>query len=342
MVLATFDAAAPSRGASQIMVLGHDRRTGEATLLFVPATTIADIPGHGLLEVGQAYGFGAGPLLDATLDNLLGLDLDHVVGVSEQGWASLFTRLDGLTIDVPERLDERRDDGTARPRFQPGEQFLDGPRLAELLTFREAGESDLDVLPRAQRVVQALLDRIAVDPAVLETVFEDGAPMLDTQAPAEDVRQLLMAIADAAQRDELVVRTLPVSPLGAGEDGAYRSDDARVRELVEERFSHSVPVVATAAGRDVQILNGNGVPGIGQRVAERIVPAGYHVVLTRNADRFDHAETRIIVYDDTPDQLAAAEELRELLGVGRIEHSRTPQSVADITIVVGLDLLEDG
>ncbi|MBW3620533.1 MAG: LytR C-terminal domain-containing protein, partial [Actinobacteria bacterium] len=60
------------------------------------------------------------------------------------------------------------------------------------------------------------------------------------------------------------------------------------------------------------------------------------------ADRFDHEETRIIVYDDAPEQLAAAEQIRDLLGVGRVELSRTPQSVADITVVVGLDMLERG
>lgn len=342
LVLATFDESAPARGASQIAVLAYDRASEEATIVFVPPGTVADVPGHGLLPVGRAYGFGEGPLLDATLDNLLGVDLDHVVGISRQGWASLFTRIEGLTLDVPERLDQRNPDGTAQARFRPGEQFLDGPRVAELLTFREANESELDTLPRIQLVLLALLDRIALDPAVLDPVFADDAPMLDTSAPPDDVRELLLRLAEAATRDQLVVRTLPVSPIGSGEEDAYRIDEERAPELVRQRFGASVPRATSEAGRDLQILNGNGVPGIGQRVAERLLPAGYRVVLTRNADRFDHAETRIIVYEDDPAQLAAAEEIRSLLGVGRIELSRTPQSVADITIVVGLDLLDRG
>ncbi|MBW3621069.1 MAG: LCP family protein, partial [Actinobacteria bacterium] len=300
LVLATFDEESSGQGASMIAVLGFERETGQATVLFVPSTTVVDIPGHGLLQIGRAYGFGQGPLLDATVDNLLGVDLDDVVGISRQGWASLFTRIGGLTLDVPERLDERLADGSSRARFRAGEQFLDGPRVAEFLTFQEGGESELERLPRAQRVLLALLERIAEDPAVLDPVFEDGAPMLDTTADPELVRELLERLAGAATRDELVVRTLPVSPIGSGEENSFRIDEARTTALVEDRFRASRPVVVAGAGRDLQILNGNGVPGIGQRVAEKLVPAGFKVVLTRNADRFDHEETRIIVYDDAP------------------------------------------
>lgn len=340
LVLATFDESKPDAGASLIAVLAYDRETEDGTVLFIPAATVAEIPGHGLLPIGRAFGFGEGPLLDATLDNLLGVDLDHVVGISRQGWSSLFTRLGGLTLDVPERLDERQDDGSSRARFLPGEQFLDGPRVAELLTFRESSETELEVLPRAQRVLLAMLDLIAQDPAVLDAVFTDGAPMLDTSAEPAAVRELLRLLAEAETLGELEVRTLPVSPLGSGEEDSYRVDDERADAVIDSRLASSVPTARSQAGRDLQILNGNGAPGIGQRVAEKLVPAGFRVVLTRNADRFDHTETRIIVFDDSPEQLAIAEEVRALLGVGTIERSRLPQSVADVTVVVGLDFLE--
>lgn len=342
LVLATFDESRPEAGASQVIVLGYDRESEQGTVLFVPAAAVAEIPGHGLLPIGRAYGFGEGALLDATLDNLLGVDLDHVVGISRQGWSALFTRIGGMTIDVPERLDERQADGSSRSRFLPGEQFLDGPRVAELLTFREANESELETLPRTQRVLLALLDVVAQDPAVLDPVFEDGAPMLDTSADLAEVREMLRLLAEAAKTGDLDVRTLPVSPLGSGEEDSYRVDTERAEPLIESRFSASVPSARAQAGRDLQILNGNGAPGIGQRVAEKLVPAGFRVVLTRNADRFDHEQTKIIVFDDSPEQLRIAQEIKDLLGVGTIERSRLPQSVADVTVVVGLDFLERG
>ncbi len=87
----------------------------------------------------------------------------------------------------------------------------------------------------------------------------------------------------------------------------------------------------------MEILNGNGAEAVGQDVAERLRGGGYRVVLTGNADSFDYETTLIVVYDDTPEQLAMAEDVRERLGVGEIQRSATPQSVVDATIVVGAD-----
>jgi polyisoprenyl-teichoic acid--peptidoglycan teichoic acid transferase len=335
-VFATFDEADPSAGADLVMILAHEVATGEATVVLVASGVVADIPGHGLLPLRQAYTFGAGPLLELSVDNLLGTDLDGAVGLSRQGWSALFSRVGGLTIDVPGQLVQTAPDGTRSVRFQPGEQFLDGPRLAEYLTFRETDETELQRFPRVQRVLEALFDHLASDPAHLEAVFADGAPMLGTNDP-DGLRALFADIADARVAGRLQVRTLPVTPVGSGDDAAYRIVADRAEALVTERLAPSRPTGATATGRRLQILNGNGIPGIGQQVAERLQPAGFRVVLTRNADRFDHQTTRIIVFDDAPEQLAAAQEIRDLLGVGQVEISEVPQAVADITIIVGQD-----
>lgn len=337
LVLATFDETAPTPEADLIVVLAYDRTTGEGTVLFVPSSTVADVPGYGLLPVGSSFAYGQSGLLEATLDNLLGIDLDGVAAVSQQGWASLLTRSGGFTVDIDERLVEPQADGSAVTRFEPGEQFLDGPRLAELLTFRQPGETELERFPRAQRVIEPLLVLLAEDQEAFDAVFSDGAPMLDTAMETSDVTELFALAAEAAATGNLVSRTLPVTPVSSGEQGSYRIDTERADRLIEERFGASVPEGATTEGRRLQILNGNGVPGIGQEVSQLLVPDGFRVVLTGNADSFSHEETRIVVYDDDPDQLALAERIRELLGVGRVELSGTPQSVVDITIVVGRD-----
>ena len=338
LVLATFDERRANDGADLITVLAFDDRPGRGTILFVPSSTLADVPGYGLEHIGRAFAFGGGPLLDATIDNALGVDFDGVAGLSRQGWATVFTRVGGLTVDLPERLVTRSADGTGEVRFEPGPQHLDGPRLAELLTFVAEGESDLDRLPRAQLVLEALLDRMAEDPGSVDDVFADGAPMLDTTTPWESVRDLFADLVRARQQGELQSLTLPVSPLGA--EDSYRLDTDRVVALVNDHFAGSVPVASGSEGRRLQILNGNGSPGIGQEVAQLLLPSGYKVVLTDNADRFDYVQTLVVVYDDTPEQLELARQVRDLLGVGTVEVNRTPQSVVDITIVVGHDFLE--
>jgi hypothetical protein len=63
-----------------------------------------------------------------------------------------------------------------------------------------------------------------------------------------------------------------------------------VTEALVEAFggpaTEAVPVI---------VLNGNGVPGTGEAVAERIIPGGFRVAVSQNASDFDHAETLIVV-----------------------------------------------
>jgi polyisoprenyl-teichoic acid--peptidoglycan teichoic acid transferase len=340
LALVTYEAGAEDAGARSIAVLAHDRETGEGTVLLVPPSTIADVPGHGSFGVGEAFAFGGASLVGVTLENQLGIRLDEVAAVSDDEWASLLDRVGGYEVEVAGELVAPVEDGGGQIRFQPGPQHLDGPRLSEYLLFRAQGETELDALPRAQRVLTGLLDRLAEEPALLETAFPDDAPELDVDDP-ELVRQLLGELAQARAADGVVTLTLPVSPLGSGREDVYRLDAARLTQLVEDRLAPSRPTGEAGTGRNLQILNGNGIPGVGQVVAERLQPGGYRVLLTGNADSFDHETTRIVVYDDGQEQLAIARDIRERLGVGEIERSGMPQSVVDVTIVVGADFVVD-
>lgn len=352
--------------AVSIALLAVDRESGEGTVLLIPTATITDIPGHGSFRLRQAYDFGGGSLVGVSADNLLGIRSDAVVTVTEEGWASLLEPLGGAGMTLSGPLVERDADGGGTTLLPAGRQTVDAAGLATLLTFRAEGESELDMLPRVQAVLLAVLGRLREDPALIDAVFADGAPELEVtstvaqgdaaaEATATDdgevvegadapeavgpdlVRTVLAELAVARADDAVTTLTLPVSPLGTGTEDAYRPDADRIEALVSDRLAASQPEPGVAGGRTLQVLNGNGVPGIGALVAEVLQPAGYRVLLTGNADRFDHQVTRIVVYDEEPETLAAAADVRDRLGVGQIERSGTPQSVVDMTIVVGTD-----
>jgi len=84
----------------------------------------------------------------------------------------------------------------------------------------------------------------------------------------------------------------------------------------------------------VIVLNGNGVPGIGEAVAERLLPGGFRVAVSQNASDFDHLETLIVV--GSPDDVALAERVRDLLGVGSVSVS-VGSGIAPVTVVIGKD-----
>ncbi len=89
----------------------------------------------------------------------------------------------------------------------------------------------------------------------------------------------------------------------------------------------------------VQILNGNGVPGIGEEVAEKLSQENFRVLLSGNARSLDYKTTLIVTYDSSEEGLAMAERARSLLGVGEVQVSAQGQGIVDLTIVVGKDFL---
>lgn len=322
-----------------LTVLAHDRTVGEGTVLLIPVSTVVDVPGFGSFTFEEAWRFGGPSLIGVTLDNLLGIQLDGVVAVSEGDWQELVGRAGGVEVEVRAAVVARDGADRGQIRFEPGVQFLDDRRAAEYLMIRGEGEGELDGLPRTQQVVLALLDALVADPDLLVTLDAFGRDLPTTGSP-ERLGTVLEELAGARLDDRVVVLTLPVSPIGTSADGRYRYDGEIADPLVADRFG---PLMREGAGvgRNVQILNGNGRPGVGRHVTELLAEGGYRILLTGNADRFDHPTTRILIYDDTAEHLEMARDVRERLDVGVIERSATPQSVVDLTIIVGADFLPE-
>jgi LytR cell envelope-related transcriptional attenuator len=111
--------------------------------------------------------------------------------------------------------------------------------------------------------------------------------------------------------------------------GVLRATPDQVSGALVEAFGgpseEAVPVI---------LLNGNGVPGIGEAVAERLLPGGFHVAVSQNASDCDHPETLIVV--GSPDDVGLAERVRDLLGVGSVSVS-VGSGIAPVTVVIGKD-----
>lgn len=209
--------------------------------------------------------------------------------------------------------------------------------LGRYAIIRGQGESALDVLPRTRQVLDALFSAIADDPETLDAVVGAARTYPGTATP-ERIRTVMGELAGARERDRLTSVSLPVVPLGSGEEGLFRIDDERVDDVIDDRFAASREDRDASERWAVQILNGNGLPGVGQDVADELADGSYRIVLTGNADDFNYRTTRIVVYSEEREILEAAQDVQERLGgIGTIERSGTPQSVVDLTIVVGHD-----
>lgn len=334
-LLATVDDHGRDGELKSLAVLASDRREDRGTVLLIPATIVTDVPGFGSFTLREAWELGGSSLVAVTVDNLLGMRIDGILAIDDEGWAGWFEQPGGASVDVSTSIIPSED--TGEPRIEAGQQQMSPEMLGRYAIIRGQGESALDVLPRTRQVLDALFSEISEDPAALESVVEAARTYPGTATPAR-IRTVMGELADARDRDRLTSVSLPVIPLGSGEEGLFRIDDERVDDVIDDRFATSREDRGASERLAVQILNGNGLPGVGQDVAEKLADGSYRIVLTGNADRFSYSTTRIVVYSEDAEILQAAQDVQERLGgIGTIERSGTPQSVVDLTIVVGHD-----
>jgi hypothetical protein len=177
-----------------------------------------------------------------------------------------------------------------------------------------------------ERLRRAGTDRALLMSDVLRGVFASGVAWQPTDFPTAERPTEIASLLTAARGAS--VEVLPTRET-AGEQ--QRADPDVVRALVTSAFGFPdrqvVPVI---------VLNGSGVPGIGEAVAARLIPGGFRVVVSENASSFDHDTTLIVVSSE--EHRASGEAVRDLLGVGDVEVAGPSSGLADITVVVGKDL----
>ena len=300
--------------------------TGGSALM-VPVGSMVEVPSFGLEPVGRSFVLGGLPLLQQTVENLLGVRFDRVAVAGPDDLRELIEPLGAVTVPVPERVEEVQPSGRVRVLFEPGTQAVDAGAAVVLLEARGEG-TDVARLVRHQGFWQAWIDAVGAD----DTVLPGGS------AGAAPLGGIFRSLAAGSLRTDL----LPVHPLGTGlsSDGdLYEVDHDALAALMVELSP--APAGAVDGERiSVQLLNGAGVPGLAQRVTPVLVAAGAEVKLVGNADRFDYATTQVVYY--ARDRRAAAEAVRDALGVGDVVLSRQPLGVVDVTVVVGTDYTGTG
>lgn len=147
--------AGPDRvgGRSDVMIVAHVRADHSAvTLIHFPRDLYVSIPGHGKDKLNAAYAFGGPPLLVTTMQDMLGIRIDHVAKIGFDGFKAMTDAVGGVDVNVAEPSTS----GTTV--FRRGIQHMDG---ATALTFvrqrHELSEGDISRGQRQLAFIKALM-----------------------------------------------------------------------------------------------------------------------------------------------------------------------------------------
>jgi hypothetical protein len=318
-------------GGSRTYVTAIGVAPGHAPVaVVIPAGTAVDVPGGGSDIVAQAL--QSPGLLVAVVQAALDRRVDHYIESTETDVMALVDRLGGITVQVQEAFPwgndvlgpgpERLFGGAALAYLEAGSTSVVEGGLGEEGsepgggTGEEGSEEEAvigdDTAGRWQDVLWGLFS------ASRES---DRWAGLIGESDEQDASKLLARAAGA------VVTELPTVP---SEDGRILLDTQAIAELVRTSF----PAPTEELIR-VVVFNGNGRTGQGLDIGAILAPAGYRVVAAQNAETFEVEETEIIAA--TEGLLPRAEEVRTLLGVGKVYVGPQPTGIGDIVIVAGKD-----
>lgn len=182
----------PLTSANTILVLGSDARPkgskepgaassgsrsdsimlmrvggGRNARLSIPRDTIVDIPGHGRDKVNAAYAYGGTELAVQTIEQYLGLKVNHVIEVNFENFPELIDAMGGVTYQggcVVSKINGGFRNGGYTLRLPKGKSHIDGKQALALARTRHnlcnPRESDLTRARRQQKILSSMKRRL--------------------------------------------------------------------------------------------------------------------------------------------------------------------------------------
>jgi LCP family protein required for cell wall assembly len=183
----------PLTSPNNVLVLGSDTRTkgskepgadtsgrgrsdsimlmrvggGKNARLSIPRDTVVDVPGHGKDKINAAYAYGGPALAVQTIENYLGIKVNHLIEVNFENFPQLIDAMGGITYNggcVVSRINGGFNNGGYTLRLKKGKTHIDGKQALALARTRHNDcnkrESDLTRARRQQKILSAMKSRL--------------------------------------------------------------------------------------------------------------------------------------------------------------------------------------
>ena len=342
------DAGTAGQRSDTIMVLHIDPKQQKAAILSVPRDLYVPIPGHGRDKVNASFAYGGPSLLIQTVQEALGIDINHYVEVDFTGFERIVNTIGGVKVyaDAP-----ARDVMTGLDIPQAGCNELDGYQALAFVRSRyyetyengrwvEGTNSDLDRIGRQQDFIRRILKKAVSagisNPLTLNRLIDIGVEnvRVDQQMSTKDITTIARRFR-SVDPDTVDMLTLPTTGGFAGGAAVQLLDTEKAQEYIDRLNGIAVDTSSVRpADVAVKVLNGTGTDGSASRAASGLQQAGFRIALTGDAPTYDYEET-VVRY--APGKQAKAALLRDALVAGGTLEQDSALADADVALVLGQD-----
>ena len=140
---------------------------GANAQLSILRDTVVDIPGHGRNKINAAYAFGGPSLAIETVEQYLGIDINHLVEVNFENFPELIDSLGGITYTgncVISKINGGSRNGGTTLRLKAGTHELSGDQALALARTRNNDcrpqEDDRARVRRQQKILSAIKGKV--------------------------------------------------------------------------------------------------------------------------------------------------------------------------------------
>jgi polyisoprenyl-teichoic acid--peptidoglycan teichoic acid transferase len=211
------DANAGDGRSDSIMVVHLDKNRAKAFIISFPRDMYVDIPGHGRDKINAAYSLGGAKLTVETLQNLLGITMDHVVIIDFQGFIDLTKDLGGVAVKNKTAFTSH---GYSYPK---GKITISGKKALWFVRERHSlPGGDLDRAANQRDVIKAIVEKglsadIVADPVKFTNFISNVAKNItvDQSLTDADIRNTALSLRLSA--DDIVLLQAPLAGFGTVE-----------------------------------------------------------------------------------------------------------------------------
>jgi len=329
-------------GPNLLMLLRIDEANQKAALLNIPPNLQMRLSDGEYHRICEAQLLAGDAELVRAVSELVGVPISHFAKTNREGFIRLVDKLGGITVDVPEEVDDPRVGSVYLPAGRQklsGEEALILSRATNYMSGEELRAENQCRLAAA--LIQEIVDTSRVS---LILALDDLAAEVSTSYPATGFLSLVNSFRGFNTLN-IKMAVVPGYSQTSTSSGIkyYVVREVAWANMKDLFISGGNPAEAVfspdAVDHDsftITVRNGSGTTGAARQMADYLTARGFLVEEVGNADVYIYDET-LIIYGDR-ENAAAAVTVQRSLGVGRVIASNGFYSFdTDILVVLGGD-----
>ena len=237
----------PPQRSDSMILMTFNKATGEVTLTSFLRDQYVQIPGYGKTKLCHAYSYGGMPLLNKTLKNYYGIEVDGNVTFNFEGFAEIIDFLGGVEIELSAKEAEGLNGlAEGKWRVEEGKQVLTGEQALRYSRIRHI-DSDFERTERQRKVILSVIAAYKTCTlSEMTYILEKAMPLITTNIPKEDIYRYAFSLFPMVATADIKSQRLPAN--GTFESGLirvsegymascqYNIDFAANRKYLEEIF----------------------------------------------------------------------------------------------------------